>query len=472
MTISLGPPRTTAAPHRLLLPLLAFCQLIVAVDYNIVLVALPEMKDAVGFSASGLQWVVSAYALAFGGALLFAGRFTDLYGRRLGMLLGLGLYGAGSVLAAVATGPELVLVGRVAQGLGGALLTPSVLATIFAAFPEGPARFRAIAVWSGAGGVGLAAGSALGGLLTSTFGWEAVFLVNVPLVLIALAGALLAMPADPRTPSRGSLDVPGAVLATLGSVAIVFALAEGPVQGWLSPSVLAGAAVGIAAVGAFVAVERRTAEPLLPLGLLRGRHLPLTLAAMMLFLGSIGTTYYIFTIYLQDVLGESAFVTGLAFLPWGIAGIAGSRVAQAALGRLGIAGTLLSGMLVGAVATGGLALSLRPDGSLWTVILWTVLLALGQAMGFASLFAAAAVGVAPAHQGVTSALLSTFQQIGNAAGLAVLGGLAVALATRDGAASTAATAWGLQVASGTGAALLLAGAVIALAMRRSAQASG
>lgn len=466
MSTTTTPRARVMSPHRLLLPLLAFCQLIVALDYNIVLVAMPDMKGAIGFSASGLPWVMSAYALAFGGALLFAGRITDVFGRRRGMLVGLSLYGAGSLFAAVASGPSLVLLGRVAQGLGGALLTPAVLATIFVSFAEGPARFRALAVWSGAGGVGLAAGAALGGVLTSVFGWRAVFLVNLPLVLVALAAALTAMPPEERGQVRRRLDAPGAFLATLGSVAVVFALAEGPVRGWISAQVSVAAAIGVVALAAFAAAERRTAEPLLPLALLRVRTLSVALVAMLLFLGSIGTTYYVFTLFLQDVLGESALATGLAFLPWGVAGIAGSRVAQAALGRLGIGGTLAGGMAVGAVATGGLALSLGAHAALWAVIAWTLLIALGQAMGFASLFAAAGVGVDPRHQGVASALLSTFQQVGNAAGLAVLGGIAASIATRSGGATVADTVTGLRTATGIAAALLGAGVMVALGMRR------
>ncbi|WP_265447466.1 MFS transporter [Flexivirga meconopsidis] len=454
-----------AAPHRLLLPLLAFCQLIVAIDYNIVLVALPRMQEALGFSPSSLQWVVSAYALAFGGVLLFAGRFTDIFGQRIGMFIGLALYGLGSGLAAVAGNPALVLVGRVAQGLGGALLTPSVLSTIFRTYAEGPARFKALAVWSGAGAVGLASGSALGGILTSATGWRGVFVVNIPLVVLALVGAAIAMPRDAVGAERPRLDVPGAILATIGSVGVVFALAQGPAEGWGSRSVVAAALAGIAALAAFVVVERNSAHPLLPLHLLGNRVLTIGLVSMLLFLGSIGTSYYVFTLFLQDVLGRSALVTGLAFLPWGVAGIVGSKMAESVLDRWGVTTTLCAGMVIGAAGTAALALTIRTTTPVWVAVVATLVLALGQAMGFASLFASAAAGVDPEHQGVTSALMSTCQQIGNAAGLAFLGALAAAVATRSGAPTASDTASGLRLVSWIAAGMLVVGAVIALGGR-------
>jgi MFS family permease len=461
-------PTLRDSPRRLLLPVLAFSQLIITIDYDIVLVALPRMKDSLGFSTAGLQWVVSAYALAFGGTLLFCGRFTDLFGRRRGIVAGLALYGVGTLAAAAAFEPALVLAGRVAQGLGGALLTPAVLAMINISFEDGPARFRALSVWSGAGAVGLAAGSALGGVLTSAFGWRAVFGVNVPLVALALAGILVAAPPDDRSARRRPLDVPGAVLATVTSVAVVLALAEGSARGWTSTVVLVSGAIGLIGLALFVAVEHRAPAALLPLGLLRGRALSVGVTVMALFLASIGTSYYVLTIFLQDVLGISALGTGLAFLPWGVAAIGGSQMSRLTLSRLGVHRALVISMLVAAAGTAGLASTLRAGEAVWVPLGWTVPLGVGQAMGFASLFAAAATGVEAGHQGITSALMSTFQQIGNAVGLSLLAGLAASIAAA-GAPSAHRTALGLRTVTWIAAAVLVVGAAAAVLTRPRAQ---
>lgn len=457
-------------PHPMLLPLLAFCQLVTAIDYNIVLVALPPIQAGLGFSEEGLQWVVSAYALAFGGTLLFAGRISDLFGRKLAMNVGLILYGVGSLAAALAPVPAAVIAGRAVQGLGGALLTPAVLTTIFASFPEGPQRFRALSVWSGAGAVGLAAGSALGGILTSTLGWRAVFAINVPLVVVGLVGTMVAMPRVERSATRPAADIPGGILATIASVGIVLALAEGPVSGWDTGVVLGAAIAGAAALVAFIVVEGRSPEPLLPLKMLRNRTLVAGLVAMFIFLGSIGTVYYVFSLFLQDVLGNTALATGIAFLPWGVGAMLGSRLGRASLNRWGISITLIVAFGLSAVAIGGLAASLHTATPIWVPIAWTVVLAPAQAMGFASLFASAAHRVEPRHQGVASALMSTFQQVGNAAGLAVLGGIAASIATKSGTATVRDTADGLALATWIAAALMVLGIVVVFvsSLRRAA----
>lgn len=452
---------TPVRTPRLLLPVLAFTQFIVAVDYNIVLVALPDLRSDLGMSQSASQWVVSAYALAFGGLLLLGGRMADLHGRRRILVIGITLFALGSLLAAVALDPVAVLAGRALQGAGGATLVPAVLATIGATFDEGPRRFHALAAWSSAGAVGLASGSALGGVLMAIADWRIVFAVLVPLSLLALIGVVLAIPADgPRRAGR-SADLPGGLLAALGVAAVVFALAELPRLG-LDPLVMAAGTVGILLLVAFVLRQRRAADPLLDLRVFRFRTLSTGLVLMVLFMGSIGTSYYVFTIFLQDVLGRSALVTGLAFVPWGVVALFGSSLARRMLTHLGVAKSLALSFGVAAIGTAGLAASITPAASLAVVIGWTLLLGAGQAMGFASLFAAAGIGVPTEQQGVVSALMSTVQQIGTALGLALLVGLATAVASAAPGDATAATASGLSAAVWAGSAALIVAVPVAM----------
>lgn len=451
--------QTVTKRHPLLLPLLAFSQFLLALDYNIVLVALPDIGTELRMSETALQWVVSAYALAFGGLLLFGGRLGDVFGRRRFILIGLALFATGSLAAAFAPDAAVLLSGRVLQGVGGAVLSPAILATIAVTFEEGPARFRALAIWSSAGAVGLAMGSALGGVLMEFFDWRAVFLILVPLALVGLIGAWRVAPKEARTAGRPSMDLPGGIFAAFGVAAIVFALAESPNRG-IDPLVVSSAVTGVVLLVAFVVREMRAKHPLLHLSLFRSRTLTGALVAMVLFMGSIGTSYYVFTLFTQSVLGITALGTGLAFLPWGLTALFASGLAKLALNRLGIRGALIVGLLIAAAGNAGFASSLYPGAPLWGVVAWTALLGIGQAAGFATLFAAAGAGVRAEQQGVTSALMSTVQQVGTALGLAVLVGLATLITAESQSAGVAATATGLQTATWVGAGVLAAGAAI------------
>lgn len=449
---------------RLLLPALAFCQFLVAVDYNIVLVALPSLGIELGMPSGALQWVVSAYALAFGGLLLLGGRVADVLGRRKGIVIGLIAFGVGSALAAGAIDPAMVLGGRVLQGAGGAFLTPAVLATIAVAFPEGPARYRALSVWAGAGAVGLALGSALGGALMAVFDWRSVFVLLVPLAAIATVGVLLSAPADPKT-RRRPLDIAGGASSALGIAGIVYALAEWPQAGW-STAVAISSLGGLALLGFFFFWERRSPSPLLDFSLLRHRTLTGGVFAMILFMGSVATSYYVFTVFTQTVLGASALLTGIAFLPWGLVAMFGSTLARRMLTGLGVRGSLITSLLITATGTAGFATSLSPNTPLPVVVAWTLLLGIGQAMGFASLYAAAGTGIVDELQGVSSAVMSTTQQLGTALGLGGLVGIATLVSENAQGTTDETIAQGLQAASLAGAAGLLCAAIItALALR-------
>lgn len=441
------------------LAVLASAQLIVALDYNIVYVALPEIGRELGFSAQTLQWVVSAYALAFGGFLLLGGRAADLLGRRRMFVLALGLYGVSSLVGGFATDPGVLVASRAVQGLGGALLVPATLSLINTMFAEGPERNRALAVWGGAGAGGLAIGSLLGGVLTQWFGWESVFFVNVPLALVVGLGAFAFLAAS--EPVRGRrFDVPGAVIATVGVTALVFALIQGPELGWSATAVVAAMVIAVVFLAAFLLLQSRTADPLLPLRLFRNRNLSTAVLITFIFMGTFGSQYYFFTVYLQDVRGFDALQTGLGFVPLAVLVTIGTRGAEKVVARVGARGTMLTGLLFGAVGMVLFALLMAPAGNYVQLLPAILFISLGQGLTWTGMWVAAGTGVAPAEQGVAASTASTSQQIGSAVGLAVL----VAIAAPGTRETVGAFVDGLQVAVVVAAALTVVGALVALAV--------
>ncbi|MFJ2771621.1 MFS transporter [Streptomyces sp. NPDC087300] len=253
-------PARRAAASAATLALLAFAQLIISVDYNIVYVALPEIGGGLGFSAQHLQWVISAYAVAFGGFLLLGGRACDLFGPRRTFVLGLSLYGVSSLAGGLATGPGLLIAARAVQGVGGAFLFPATLTLVGTLFAEGRERNRAYSVWGAAGGSGLIVGALLGGVLPQLLGWRSVLYVNVPLALIAVVAAVRLIAPDTAERAGRRIDLPGALTSTLGVTGLVFALVQGPESGWLSATVVLSAAAGAALLGAFLLIMASTAQ--------------------------------------------------------------------------------------------------------------------------------------------------------------------------------------------------------------------
>jgi MFS family permease len=274
------------------LALLSFAMLIVSLDQYIVVVALPEIGRDLNYSAQTLQAVVSAYAVATSGFLLFGGRAADVLGRRRMLVVGLTLYAVASAVGGLATGPGLQLAARALQGLGGALVFPSTLAIINTSFTEGHERNRALSVWGGAGAAGLVIGVLLGGVLTQLFGWEAVFFVNVPLAGAAIVLAFGLIDADAKPEVKRRIDLPGALSITAAVTLLVFALVRGPEAGWATPEILIPALGGVLLLGAFVLIERRSPDPLLQAGLLANRALLLATAVAFMFTATFGTLLY------------------------------------------------------------------------------------------------------------------------------------------------------------------------------------
>ena len=457
-------PPTRERPRRdrrtATLALLAFAMLIVSLDQYIVVVALPEIGRALDFSAQTLQAVISAYAVASAGFLLLGGRASDLLGRRRVLVSGLALYAGGSLAGGLAPTPEILLVARAAQGLGGALVFPSTLALINTTFAEGAERNRAVAVWGGAGAAGLVIGVLLGGVLTKAFGWEAVFFVNVPLIAIALVLAFTLIPPDRRRDRGRRFDLPGALSATLGITLVVFALVQGPSLGWGSASVVASAVAGVLSLAAFAVIERRGHDPLVPPRLLANRNLATAVAIAFLFWATFGSVLYFLTLYFQDVHGYDALETGLAFLLPTAVVVASSALAGRVATRCGLRPTLVGALAVGAVGAAALGLGMSADGSYAALVPGLILISIGDGTVFTTMFIAAGTGVDDAEQGVASGIASTSTSVGAAVGLALL--VLVAAAGTDGLSGEA-----LRIASADGlrtAVLVIAGAIVAAAV--------
>ncbi|WP_245699599.1 MFS transporter [Streptomyces roseifaciens] len=402
------------------LALLSFAMLIVSLDQYIVVVALPDIARDLGYSAQNLQSVISAYAVASAGFLLFGGRAADLVGRRRVLATGLALFTGAALAGGLATGPGMLLVARAVQGLGGALVFPTTLALINVTFTEGRVRNRALGIWGGAGAAGLVIGVLLGGLLTHAFGWEAVFLVNVALAGPALLLAFALIPKDrPRDRGRG-FDLPGALSVTLGVTSIVFALVQGPVLGWLSPGILFGAAAGLLLLGVFALIERNSSDPLVPPRLLTNRSLVTSLVIAFMFMATFGSVLYFLSIYFQEILGYDALKTGAGFLMPTAVVVAGSTTAGQMVTRFGLRRTLLGALAIGALGAALLGSAISPDGTYASLIPGLIALSIGDGVVFTSMFIAAGTGVSDREQGIASGVASTGSGMGAAVGLAVL----------------------------------------------------
>lgn len=470
MSTTPAPPHTPAVAARPLgwtLALLALGQLMFSLDLNIVFVALPEIARDLGFSSQTQQSVVGAYVVFAGGFLLLGGRAADLLGRRRTFVLALALYSVSSLAGGLASSPEVIIAARAVQGIGAALLLPSTLSLISTLFEEGPARNRALAVWGGAGASGLTIGALLGGILTAAFGWPAVFYVNVPLAAFIAIAALAVIPRDqPHRESR-RFDLPGALTVTGGATLLVYALVQGPETGWTSPGTLIAALMAVALLAAFALIETRSADPLMPPGLLRNRSLLVAITITFTYMGTFGALPYFLTVLFQTVHQLSALQTGLAFLIPSLAIAGGTQLGGRLTTRLGTRTTLLLGFAIGIVGTLALALGFGTDSSYLTAVPGLIVSGVGQGIVWTAMWIAASAGVAPREQGVASGMASTTLNLGNAIGLAIL--IAIANAGTDGLTGDqlrAATADGSRTAVILAAIGILLGTIIALALPR------
>jgi EmrB/QacA subfamily drug resistance transporter len=412
-------------------------------DATVVNVALPHIQAALRFSGSGLEWVVNAYALAFGGLLLLGGRAGDLLGRRRMFVTGLLLFSAASLAGGFATSPAWLLAARAVQGAGGAIVAPTALALIATTFPEGPPRSRAMGVYASMSAVGSAAGLIAGGLLVTYVSWRWVLFVNVPIGIAAALAALAVLPGAARRPGR--FDLPGAITGTAGLAALVYGLSNAATSPdgtshWGDGTVVAALTAGAVLLAAFAVIETRSRHALLPVRLLGSRD---RLGANLMMLGA-GTAifgvFFFVTLFAQDVWDYSALRTGVSFLPLTVALLAASTAAAGLVPRTGARPLLLAG---GAASAGGMYwLSRVTEHGTYAGGLLGPGLVIGAGLGLllVPLPLVALAGVAEADSGVAASLLNAGRQIGGSIGLAVLGTVAwtvVAGTARTGAAAAA-----------------------------------
>lgn len=426
-----------------LLALLGLSSLITALDFSIVYVALPDIATSLGFSPAGLQWVISAYAISFGGLLMLTGRLSDLLGRRRVFLGGMSLFALGSGLGGLADSPWLLIGARVLQGVGAAALFPSTLSLVTTSFAEGTERDRALGIWAAAGAGGLSLGALLGGVLTEAVGWQGVFIVNLPLALAGIIGGLKLLPPDPRRDGRRSeFDLAGALTGTIGATALVFVAAQGPELGWTSPAVLGAALAALASIGSFVATETAAPAPLLPLRLLRSASLTAALGVIFVFGLSLNVVPYALTLFFQSVLGLSPLLAGLGFLAPTAAITAGNLLGERLITRFGVRAILICGSATGALGALALTPAISADGTYLAVLPGLLAFGLGLGVVYPAMFAAASKGVAERDSGIAAGLASAVLQFGTAVGLATLVG--IASADLDAGAGPGAVSGGLR----------------------------
>ncbi|WP_329459122.1 MFS transporter [Streptomyces sp. NBC_01497] len=411
------------------LAVLAFAQFIVVLDVTIVNVALPHIQTDLHFSPANLPWVISAYTLVFGGFLLLGGRAADLLGSRRVFVAGLALFGATSLICGFAGSPGVLIAARAVQGLGAAILSPAALSILTVTFPHGRDRNIAMGVWGGLAGLGGTLGVVVGGLLVDALDWRWVFFVNVPVVALIMALAPRFISPVPGASGRRSFDAAGAALGTAGVLAVVYGVVRAEPAGWGSLEVLGFLVGGVALLAAFVAVERRSVAPLVPLRLFTSRALSTSSTALALNGASFLGMFYLTSLYLQQVRGDSALDAGLQFLPMGAAAIAAAVLSTQLVHRFGTKPVQLAGavlmlgglaLLMGAGASGSYVSELLPG---------LVLFGLGIITVGVPAQIAAVVDVRNEEAGAASGVVTAFYQVGGALGLAIVTTLSLSATT-------------------------------------------
>jgi EmrB/QacA subfamily drug resistance transporter len=454
--------------HALALVCVAF--FMVVLDVAIVNVALPSIQTDLEISQDTLQWIVTAYSLAFGGFLLLGGRAADLFGRRRVFMVGMVLFTLGSLACALSSSGTALIIFRAIQGFGGAIVSPATLAIISAAFRHGGAeRNKAFGIWGAVAGSGAAAGVLLGGVLVEYLGWEWIFLVNVPvgIAIFALAPWLISEGRVEGGDRR--VDPLAAVIVTAGLVSFVYAMSEAPDAGWLSAQTLGFTAAAVVLVGAFFLMERRHESPLVPFWIFRMR--PVTVANIVgaLLGGALFGGFFLLTLYLQQVLGYSALKAGVAFLATAGTTIPAAAVSQALVTRLGVKPVMITGLSLLTFSYAWYT-QLPVDGKFWTNLFIPFFASgFGIAFVFIPLSLSALTVVEDAISGISSGLLNTSQQIGGALGVAIMATIATTHSEtllEEGRPPPEAFTEGFNWAFWVAAAFMLVGALVTLVVLR------
>jgi EmrB/QacA subfamily drug resistance transporter len=470
------PSSTRETSRWVILVIACLAQFMVVLDATIVNVALPSIQRGLHFSSSNLPWVVNAYTLIFGGFLLLGGRAADLLGRKRLFAAGIVLFSAASLLNGVAQSPTMLIVGRGLQGLGGALLSPAALSIITTTFTRTDERTRALGVWSAIAAGGGAVGLLLGGVLTDLVSWPWIFIVNVPVGILALMATLRYVPESRADLTHRTFDIRGAVAVTAGLVVIVFAIVKSTAWGWGSPKTIGLMAAGLALLAVFVVLERRSPAPLVRLSIFRVRTLAVADVVLLLVASGMFGMFFFASLYVQEILGYSPLRAGLAFLPVTAGIVIGAAIAQQLVRRIGVRNVALVGITL---ATAGMVVltQLPIHGSYAGDLLSGLLpMSIGMGLTFVPITLLGTGGVGDQDAGLASGLFNTAQQVGGSLGLAILASLAASqtssLIHGAGAAVTpavqlAARVSGYHVAFAAAAVMLGAGGVIlALGLRR------
>ena len=452
----------------LALALLSAVQFMVVLDIAIVNVALPSIQVDLGFSQENLQWVISAYALVFGGFLLLGGRAADLLGRRRIFLVGIVVFTLASLFAGLAWSEASLIGARSLQGLGAAIISPAALSILSTTFSEGRERNIALGAWGAVGGFGAAAGVLLGGVLTDALSWQWIFFVNVPVGAAAFALAPLLL-RESRDASVRRFDVPGAVFVTAGLSSLVYAITRAGQDGWLATPTIAFFAASLALLVAFVVWEQRHEEPLMRLGIFQIRTVAGANVAGFILGTALFAMFLMLTLYMQQVLGYSAMKTGVAYLAVAGTAIFTSAIAAQLVTRVGVKPVLVIGMT--ALTVGLLYFTQVSVGGsyLGDLLPGFLLIAVGIGFAFVPISIAALAGIQPSEAGLASGLINTSQQIGGALGIAALSTIATSRtddAVAGGAAQASALVTGFHAAFVAGVAIAGLGIAAGLALIR------
>lgn len=416
----------TALRKGIILFVLGISQLMIVLDATIVNVALDNIRVELAIESTGdLQWIVTGYALAFGGFLLLGGKLADRLGRRLVFMVGAVLFAIASLIGGFSTTLEMLIGARALQGFGGALMAPAALSILTVVFAEGKERDRAFGIWAAISAGGAAIGLLLGGVLTEYASWEWVFFVNVPIALFAIIGAYLYVP-ESKEEHAGSFDVPGAVFITGGLMALVYGLVNGNDLGWDSEQTLLTLGLAALLIGAFAVVMFRAREPMVPRVLLTYRNVVGANLGALLALSALFAMFFYVVLWLRQINGWTPLDAGFAFLPVTVFIIVGAGIASTQLSRIGPRPLVTIGALIAAAGLFYIGIGLEPDSTYAGKVLpGLILMAVGMGMAFVAFTSAALAGIPQDYSGVASALLNASQQVGGAVGLALLTAVAI-----------------------------------------------
>jgi EmrB/QacA subfamily drug resistance transporter len=422
-TVEIAPGRSV--PAWLVLGLVCIGQFMVVLDASIVNVALPSIQHDLHFSTSGLQWIINAYTLTFAGFLLLGGRAADLFGRQRVFLVGLAVFTLSSLLGGLAQSETLLIAARALQGLGAAILAPATLTILTATFTEGPARAKALGVWSAVSSAGASAGALFGGILTEFLSWRWILFVNVPIGVVAFIAARRYLPESKAELAHRHLDLAGAVTVTGGLVALVYAIVSTETNPWGSAHVLVPLAVGVVLIAVFLFLQARVSKaPLVPLRIFRSRSVAGGNTVMFLMFGALFGSWYFETLYMQRVLGFSPLQAGLAFLPQTVLIAVGAQVVSRLVSKFGPRVLVVFGSLVAAAGLAWLS-RITPTSTFVADLLGPfVLIGLGMGLTVTPVAVAGTAGVPREDAGLASGLLNTSRTVGASIGLAALATLA------------------------------------------------